>query len=206
MDLRELTNRHGRHPVIALGGRLRSGKDTVADYLVEKYSFVKIGMSDPLQDALLTLNPWVDLNLRTRVQRYADYVAETGYTEAKKHPEVRRLLKVLGTEVGREMISTSVWADIASRRIQELRRNSPVAVTGMRFGNELGMAGDLGALTVWVERPGVPSDDHASETSVSEEDFDITLLNDGTLEDLYKRVDRLGSANWMTAPLGTPWP
>ena len=45
--------------LIGLGGKLRAGKDAVGDYLEEKHDFVKLGMSDALNEALLTLNPWI---------------------------------------------------------------------------------------------------------------------------------------------------
>jgi len=40
--------------IICLTSLARAGKDTFADYLVEKHSFVKLNMSDVLRDALIT--------------------------------------------------------------------------------------------------------------------------------------------------------
>ena len=36
--------------IIALSGKKRSGKDTVADYLVERFGFVKYGFADPIKE------------------------------------------------------------------------------------------------------------------------------------------------------------
>jgi len=47
----------------------------------------------------------------------------------------------------------------------------------------------------WVERPDLnntaPTSGHASENSVTSENFDTIIKNDGTLEDLYEKVERL---------------
>ncbi len=37
-------------PIIGIGGKARNGKDTVADYLVDKYEFTKIGFTDALYE------------------------------------------------------------------------------------------------------------------------------------------------------------
>lgn len=187
--------------LIGFGGKLRSGKDTVADYLVAEYGWVKLNMSAPLHEAMLALNPLVPIEFRyaTGHWRYRDLVDKVGYTEAKENPEVRRLLQALGTEVGRNMFSETVWTDIAAGNIDQLRdQGLNVAITGIRFPNEVDMIhqsrghGGPGEL-IWVERP--ETDDtsshatHASE-SMDSSWFDQVIHNVGTLEDLYDIVDK----------------
>ena len=91
-----------RPRLIGLGGKLRAGKDAVADYLEEHHDFVKMGMSDALNDALLKLNPYIPTEriyadgewvVPAGIHRYQDLYDEVGYVEAKKNPEVRRLLR-----------------------------------------------------------------------------------------------------------------
>jgi hypothetical protein len=43
--------------IIGIGGKLRSGKDTVADHLVSAHGFTKLGTSSPLLRAALVLDP-----------------------------------------------------------------------------------------------------------------------------------------------------
>lgn len=194
--------------LIGLGGKLRAGKDAVGDYLEEKHDFVKLGMSDALNEALLKLNPiiprddWEGTHPNTFI-RYKDLHDAVGYVEAKKNPEVRRLLQMLGTEVGREMIDQDVWVKIAEKKILEHWANGKsVVITAMRFPNEIEMLERLGGFSVWVERPtadrlGDTQGDevqigaHASENSVSEVDFQFTLLNDSTLDALYAKVEEV---------------
>lgn len=195
------------HPlVLGLGGKLRSGKDTVADYLVHEYGFVKIGMSDAVNEAMKLINPIVSAD-EGYIERYAALVERVGYAAAKENPEVRRLLQKLGTEVGRHMMGQNVWVDIAERKIREQwAQGKPVALTGMRFPNEIAMIRNLGGLNVYVERPSLeisttqPAERvtaaldaaiHASENSVKQEDFSYEIQNDGTLVDLYAATDHM---------------
>lgn len=186
--------------VIGLGGKLRSGKDTVADYLASQHDFVKIGMSDALREALYTLNPIISGGQFSPYERYRDIDDRAGYTEAKKIPEVRRLLQVLGTEVGRQIISENVWVDIVERRIAEYRaQGRSVALTGVRFENEQSMIRRIGGTLVWITRPGLDTAEahaaHASEQATGE-DFDLTIANVGTLNDLYADTETLLANLW----------
>lgn len=194
--------------LIGLGGHLRSGKDAVADHLVAEHGFVKIGMSDALHEAMLAIDPIVVVgefvqypegapgygwNTPRAQMRYSELVEAVGYVEAKKRPEVRRLLQKLGTEVGRNMIGEQVWTNIIARKIDDHRgAGHPVVVTGIRFPNEVQMIRELGGRPVWIDRPSLATSGaiaaHASENSVSEEDFDGLIVNDRTLEDLYAAV------------------
>lgn len=210
--------------LVGIGGLLASGKDTVADYLVEKHGWVKMGMSEPLADALSTLNPWIvvhddekekgrewhtfyaviesgvplfpELPKNKLYVKYHDLIDVVGYTQAKEVLEVRRLLQVLGTEVGRDMIGINTWVDIAERRIVEARaEGKSVILTGVRFYNELRMIWQNSGELWWVDRPGLETSTtaagHASENSVNSDDFGTHITNDGTLEDLYQKVENL---------------
>lgn len=191
--------------LIALGGKLRAGKDAIGDYLEAEHGYVKMGMSDALNAALLELNPWIPIKneLGEALGRYKAYHDAVGYVEAKKNPEVRRLLQALGTEVGRDMISPNVWVDIAERTIRDhWDAGRSVVITAIRFPNEIEMVRGLGGKSVWVERPvearmagtEATSEEvsgHASENSVFPGDFDQSIVNDGTLEELYEAVEEL---------------
>lgn len=194
------------HPlVIGLGGKLRSGKDTVADYLVHEYGFVKLGMSDALSEALLTLDPIVEVG-EGHMTRYKGLIERVGYVEAKKSPEVRRLLQRLGTEVGRKMLGEDTWVKPALDKITHWwGEGKPVVLTGIRYPNEIEMIHDLGGVSVYVDRPllaeqtttqptervtaALDAAIHSSETSVKPEEFSYTIHNEGTLVDLWQDVD-----------------
>lgn len=170
--------------LIGLGGALRAGKDTVADYLVEHHGFTKVGMSDPLLKAMMKLDPIIDARYG---DRFSDVINDHGYTQAKSfYPEVRRLLQVFGTEVSRDLFGEDVWVDAMKRTV--LASGDKVVVSGIRFPNEVKAIESLGGQTWWVSRPGFEGDGHASETSVSEADFMIAVRNAGTLDSLHDLV------------------
>lgn len=177
--------------LLALGGYAEAGKDAIADHLEGDLSWSRDYFSSALEEALLKLDPWI-ITDGIFYERYSELHKRKGYTESKQNPEVRRLLQVLGTEVGREMFGKSVWVNIFDRKVKPLlEAGENVVVTGVRFRNEVIWARRRGGHAVWVDRGGEPVNDHASDNSLSEKDFDHTIKNTGTLAELYAGVDLL---------------
>lgn len=182
--------------LISLSGYAGSGKDSVADVLVAKHGFVKYAWADTLRLAASILNPIVHSDEHGAIYRYNEVVEEYGYNNAKfKYPEVRRFLQILGTEVGRELISDTVWVDATLKRIrQECSPIDDIVITDTRFINEVRAVktfmGD--AYAVRVCRPGVlAANNHASEVELDGFAFDFTLVNDGSLFDLESKVEAM---------------
>lgn len=197
--------------VLLVGGRLASGKDTFADHLAEKHGFVKLGMSDVLAEALYRLNPWINVGIRAvRLEwngeehtyptflRYQELVDHDGYVEAKKNPEVRRLLQQLGTEVGRQLLGQDIWVQGAARRIDaELQAGHSVAITGIRYENELGLEDYIKqpsiVTSVWIERAqeiDATAAAHSSE-QLGPDGFEYIVNNEDGLSELYGLADEL---------------
>lgn len=187
--------------VVGIGGHLGAGKDEIADRLVAVHDFVKIGMSDPLAEALYILNPRIYVGYESseavkqkfiagQIYFYQEIIDDVGYVEAKTISEVRRWLQVLGTEVGRELIDKNVWVTAARKKISQLRaEGKSVVITGIRFPNELDMLKADGHISMYVFRPGHGGDQHASENSISPDDFVYHVYNGGNLQDLYNATD-----------------
>jgi hypothetical protein len=191
-----------RTPIVGVGGNLRSGKDTFADFLVKNHGYTKVFMSEPLVEAMELLNPLI-ITPKNNVIRFNDRLFDLegefgsmaeAYTEIKKIPEVRRFLQVLGTDVGRNLIGEDTWVNIAKKKLLDLaREGKPAVITGIRFPNEFEMIENIDGYSVWVDRYVEDTRDesirtHASETSVSPEDFRTIILNNGTLEDLERKA------------------
>lgn len=191
--------------IIGIGGKLRVGKDEVAKILEHEHDFVRLGMSDPLREHMVILNPWIKVTLREawrlRVwpgwHRAADLLDRLGYVEAKTIRDLREFMQRDGTDGGRNFFGPNIWVDkLRAMILQENEAGLAVAITGLRYPNEVEMIRDLGGATVWVNRPGLtpPAGDagsHSSENSVGEADFDLAIDNDGTLIELSDTVDRL---------------
>ena len=168
--------------VVGLGGWARSGKDVIADELVDGYGWVKVGMSDVLNDALLALDPIVEPYTGWR---YSEHLKRCGgdYAKAKKLPEVRGLLQRLGTDVVRDLIDPDAWVRLTRQRIMELHEagHSKIVVTGIRFKNELAMIQELNGWPIWVSRSTVdPANSHPSEFALTALQFPLEVSNEGT--------------------------
>jgi hypothetical protein len=117
---------------------------------------------------------------------------------------VREFLQKLGTEAMRDGLHTNVWvnalfADYKSKwvptgnAIEEdevsLQKEYPNwIITDMRFPNELEAVIKKGGITIRVVRPGTVTGEHPSETALDNTTFDYEIINDGTMEELVKKV------------------
>jgi hypothetical protein len=164
--------------VIGLSGYAQSGKDAVAQILVENYGYKRVAFADAIRNAIYTLNPIITgANIRL-----VDYVEELGWETAKKHPEVRRLLQVMGTEIGRQLFDDSVWIEKA---LGNAEPHDKIVVTDVRFPDE---AENIKWLfgEVWrINRPTVVSvNEHISESALDDWQFDRVINNDGDMSHL----------------------
>jgi hypothetical protein len=167
--------------IIGLSGYAQSGKDTVAELLCLNYGFKRISFALPMRDAIYTLNPLVEGN-----NRIVDLVDEYGWDVAKANPEVRRLLQVFGTEVGRSLFGETFWIDQAFKRAEEYER---VVFSDVRFPNEASAIQAKGG-DVWrINRHNhAPVNGHKSEHAMDNFMFKHVLYNDGTIDDLSDEV------------------
>jgi len=102
----------------------------------------------------------------------------------------RLILQILGTEGGRDVIHPNIWVNAT---LGDLRETDHVIVTDVRFPNEVEGIKRKGGKVIKIIRPSVVSTStHASETSLNNyTDWDYVIVNDGTLEDLEKKVKEM---------------
>jgi hypothetical protein len=167
--------------IIGLSGYARSGKDTVAELLCLNYGYKRVSFADPMRQALYVLSPKLD-----NVVRLSEYVDEYGWDVAKQNQEVRRLLQVFGTEVGRKMFGLDFWIDIA---LKNLDGSSKVVVSDVRFPNEAETIKKLGG-SIWrINRHNLNAvNGHPSEHAMDSYMVSHVIYNDGTLNDLSDEV------------------
>lgn len=186
-------------PDLAFVGLARSGKDTAAGILGERYGYRRLAFADPLREMAERLNPIVTLRYG-RLYRYREALAESGYDNAKKvYGEVRRVLQVLGTEAVREVLGDSVWVDHLLARADAHRETSPapLVVTDARYANEVDALRSRGFLVVRITRPGAGAGvAHVSEALATDPSFrpDAEITNDGDLGRLEDRLTSLVDA------------
>ena len=171
--------------LIAFGGLKGSGKDTAAQVMVDEYGFTRLAFADALRDALLTLDPWIAYaGHGYGTLPLSELIQDAGWDWAKRNvTEVRRLLQVFGTEVGRSLFGENVWVEQIIKKAPDLARsNTRYVITDCRFDNEVKFVHDAYGYVVWIDRPGVKSDGHASESTVVKDLSDYLISNVTTLE------------------------
>jgi hypothetical protein len=126
-------------------------------------------------------------------------------------PTPRLLLQLLGTECGRDIIHPNIWVNalISGYKRQFICNTChdtqdwlpSWVITDMRFPNELKTVKDRGGITIRVERWneedgstygwGNPNANHISETALDNAEFNYTINNNGTIEDLVLEVQKI---------------
>ena len=173
-----------RVEVIGLAGYARSGKDTAAEILSE-YGYTRASFADAIRDALYHLNPLIeDEPLASRVDRL-------GWEITKANPEIRQLLQRFGTEVGREMFGEDFWVDYLFNNLPD---GSKIVITDCRYPNEAEAVQAMGGKMWRIKRDGVTAvNDHISETSLDDYEFDMIVDNSKDIETFAKLIKFLAN-------------
>jgi len=162
--------------IIGLGFQARSGKDTVADFLVENHSFTKIAFADALKEGAAVIFG-LDHD-----QLYGD---KKDVVDEFWEDTPRNILQKMGTECMRRGYRDDLWVKCVERAIRLHELNW--VITDVRFPNEAEAIKKWGGFLARVDRPeaGLKSEAaklHASETAmINYEGWDYVLTNDGTL-------------------------
>lgn len=177
--------------MIGVSGYARAGKDTVGAYLTGDHGFTRLAFADTLKRFVLAVNPIIMWDREAeRYVRLYDALEDNAFEweKLKAIPEVRQLLQRVGTEGGRDILGENVWVDGTLSGVDVHADNW--VVTDVRFPNEAAAIKGRGGFVWRVERPGTEAvNAHSSETALDEYPFDAVIRNDGTLEDLCRRVD-----------------
>ncbi len=199
--------------IIGICGFIGSGKDTIADYLVNFHEFRRESFASTLKDAVSAVFGWdrTLLEGRTKEAREWREQVDPWWAERLDMPTLtpRWVLQYWGTEVCRKSFHDDIW--IAS--LENKLRNSKdhVVISDCRFPNEIQSIRNAGGIIIWVKRGELPDwyqyavaanqlgsnmalnelkmrKIHASETAWVGTEFDHTIENDGTVADLYTKI------------------
>lgn len=198
--------------IIGVCGFIGSGKDTVADYLVNNHSYRRESFANTLKDAVASVFGW-DRNMlegRTKQAREWREQVDPWWTERLGRPITpRAVLQQWGTEVCRRGFHDDIW--IASLENKLRTSTDDIVISDCRFPNEIKSIKEAGGTIVWVQRGELPSwhimaakanlgdpfaaeklkslGIHASETAWVGTDFDMILDNNSTLDHLFSQVE-----------------
>ena len=106
--------------LIGLCGYAAAGKDTAARVLIDEFFFQRVAFADPIKAALLALDPLVPGPGEDQYLRLSEFCQERSWAEVKEYPEVRRLMQILGTEVGRNLFDPEIWVKLAESKMPDM--------------------------------------------------------------------------------------
>ena len=164
--------------IIGLTGYAQSGKDTVANILVENYGYQRVAFADPIRDLLYATNPM--LKEGYRVQGLVDVY---GWDRVKvDYPEARRLLQDLGVGA-RKVFGEHFWVQQALKKVHF---EGNYVITDVRYPNEASAIRKYDNAQIWrIKRSGInPVNTHVSETAMDGEKVEQIFINNGTVDDL----------------------
>ena len=206
--------------IIGICGFIGSGKDTIADYLVNFHGFRRESFANSLKDAVAHVFGWDRTMLEGRTKQSREWREKRDeWWSNRLGQEVtpRLMLQLWGTEVCRKAFHDDIW--IASLENKLRNSTDDIVISDCRFPNEIKSIKDAGGIIIWVKRGDLPDwynaalsanktdhqnytwaisrskleklGIHASETAWVGTNFDVVLDNDGSIDDLFAKVKDL---------------
>ncbi len=203
--------------IISLTGNMGVGKDTMADYMVEKYGFVKVSMADPFKRIAKEVYEFSDEQLwgpsSARNQEDKRYPRSDG-----TFLTARIVTQLLGSDLSR-VAYPETWIVYMKRVVKKIQagyfyseKQGPYQVEGKkseyagiivsscRFKNEIEAIGEMGGKSVRLVRPALSTEgflttgiqNHVTETeqlSLTNDFFDYVLEVPEGLQAFYAAID-----------------
>ena len=196
--------------IIGVCGLIGSGKDTIADYLVNIHQFRRDSFAATLKDAVSAVFGWDRDMLEGRSKHSREWREQRDDWWSKRlNREItpRWVLQYWGTEVCRHGFHDDIW--IASLENKLRTTQDDVIISDCRFPNEISAIRAQGGYVIRVMRgadpdwfdaaaqhlhhgiavpAGLP---HQSEWAWAGTAFDAVIDNNSSLENLYAQVNCL---------------
>ena len=157
--------------IIGLAGKKQVGKDTAANYLAQGFGFEKIAFGD-----------FVKKEVREILKDFAGI----NYSDKNKE-QFRTLLQAWGDV--RRFQNPNYWIE---KLFSEIEKSPKIIISDCRFIKEIEEIKKRGGLIFKIERNTPFKDSHPSENEIDFYQFyDAVIDNNGTIEDLYKKLDEI---------------
>ena len=181
--------------IIGIHGKAGSGKDTVADYLLDfwRSDFRSLAFADPIRSAMKEIFGWDDSHFQHPKKNEVDPVFNIS---------PRKAMQLLGTEWGRNLVNDKLWLILAEKKTEPLiGAGFNVLFRDCRFENEAEWIRKNGGVIWHIERDaknitsGAGTEKaHVSEAGIKFVKGDKRINNNETLGYLYDAVDNLAEA------------
>jgi hypothetical protein len=139
--------------IIGICGFIGSGKDTVADYLVNFHEFRRESFASTLKDAVASVFGWDRTMLEGRTKEAREWREQIDFWWSNRlgmQITPRYVLQYWGTEVCRKAFHDDIW--IASLENKLRKTTDDVVISDCRFPNEIAAIRRAGGRVIRVVR------------------------------------------------------
>jgi len=206
--------------IIGICGFISSGKDTIADYLVNYHQYRRESFANSLKDAVAQVFGWDRTMLEGRTKQAREWREQRDdWWSERLGMEItpRWILQYWGTEVCRKGFHDDIWIAALENKLRNSKDD--IVISDCRFPNEIKSIKAAGGIVVRVVRGPEPewydaaisvnqgpdgnltwatskhrlekTGIHASETAWVGTKFDAVLDNNGSIDDLFAQVKNL---------------
>lgn len=175
--------------IIGIIGKKGHGKDTIADYLVQKYDFHKLTYAEPIKKICK------DIFSLSNEQLTNHDLKETIDPRWKKSP--REIMQLIGTDLFRKTFSDNIWVDILSEKAKLLLlEGKHIVISDIRHSNELEhlftLSDNVLLFHVIRDIKNEKEDNHPTEQFQYEKDnIPIQKIYNTTIKELYEQIDSI---------------
>ena len=184
--------------IIAICGTKRSGKDVLANHIVNKYGYTKLSFAEPLKELVKQLFNFSD----EQVGLINGNNDEKDTIDERWGLSPRKALQFIGTEVLQHKIQELIpnigrdyFANILLSKIED---NKTYVISDLRFIHEYEKIKHLDIDIIKVIRPSITNgigeqnfEQHLSEVENLYIPCNKEIINDGTLEDYINKFENL---------------
>ncbi len=165
--------------IVAVCGGKRTGKDTIADYLVEHHGYTKVSIAGKLKELVYPL-------LGFQSEEEAEEAKDIPMNSSGVTP--RRVLRYIGTDSLPER-AKRIWVRLM---IESMDPEKKYVISDLRFLHEEEELSRFNPFIIQVTRPSsLPEDSHISENEWNLVKPDVRVSNDGSLEDLLEKIESI---------------
>lgn len=200
--------------IVGICGLIGSGKDTIADYLVNLHQFRRESFARSLKDAVAAVFGWDRDMLEGRTKQSREWREQVDFWWSNRlgmKITPRWVLQNWGTEVCRQGFHDDIWIASLENKLRNSQDN--VVISDCRFPNEINAIKKSNGIIVWVQRGELPDwydialdanqgsvkalnyiqelGIHPSEWKWIGTEFDIIIDNNSSLNNLYNQIESI---------------
>lgn len=185
--------------IVGVTGKKNVGKDTVGAYLVKEYGFRRLAAADALKKLAAQIFG-IEIKYIEELKNKEEVVIKLDSLTHEFSPKIigfRRFLQQLGTE-SRKVLGEDIWIN-QILPLDGFYLGKNIVVTDIRFENEAQRIRNLEGTLIRINRSSVSTED-THESEMGSFTVDYTINNDGTIADLFNKVDEIFDDIYQASP------